>query len=108
MVDLIVIDRFQKEAGEWAKKTFPNATLGSRLNHLRSELIEIEFKPQDALEWGDAYLLFQQAALAEGFTMTAVFSAARRKQDINEQRKWGKPNKDGFSEHVKSPDVRKD
>lgn len=108
MINIKVIDRFQEEAGEWAKKTFPNATLESRFNHMIDEMGEVQDKPQDAMEWADVYLLFQQAALAEGFTMTAIFSAARRKQDINERRKWGKPNKDGFSEHVPQLNVRDD
>ncbi len=94
-------DVLQADWTAWGKKTFPHATLSTILAHLRAELKEVEDNPKDPLEWADVLMLILQAAHREGFTMEHLFEACETKFQINQQRQWGKPNSEGFSEHIK-------
>lgn len=94
------IDNLQFDLTEWANSIFTQSTLSSRLNHLRSELEEVEKDPKDILEWADVLTLYMNAAANEGFKMTEILIAVEDKFEINRNRQWGKPNELGYVEHI--------
>ncbi len=98
------VDRLQKKLFEWSSTTFGDSkTLGPSgpLNHLRKEINEALDDPSDIMEFADMYMLLSDAASRAGHKMSAVLNATVEKLEICKQRKWGPPNADGFSEHVK-------
>lgn len=92
---------FQLEYTKWAMSVFTHATISSKLAHLRSELDEIEKKPEDIEEWADVMLLYLGAAQLAGHSIGNIFLAAQKKAEKNKKRKWGNPNKEGYVEHVR-------
>lgn len=94
------IQDLQNNVFNWAEETFGTDRLEATLNHLKSEIEEIKDNPSDLAEWADAFLLFIQALKIAGFTIRNLIFASVGKLSINKKRKWGKPNKGGFSEHV--------
>ena len=97
------MEKFQKlqdENFEWAEKQFGSDRLLATLKHLRSEVDELIESPKDITEYADAFLLLIQAARIAGITMVMLLEAAWKKFRINKKRNWGKPNEDGYSEHI--------
>lgn len=81
---------FFDEKKEWSLKTFgPGDRYTGVVEHIRSELKEIERNPSDLVEWVDVVLLAMdgawRSARADGKAFTAALSA---KQEKNVCRKW--------------------
>lgn len=95
------VNDIQHDLKIWTEKTFPQRTMGSILAHLRSEIAEIEENPDDIMEFADAFMLLFDAVSYQGFHMSEVYRAMDRKLEINKARKWGRPNAEGFVEHIK-------
>lgn len=94
----------QNEIGTWQRDTFPSSTTLSKIKHLRHEIDELEedvkngTKESLAMELADcAFFLFGIADLNDIDLMEAV----KKKFEINRQRKWGNPDKDGVVFHIK-------
>jgi len=93
------------------EKTFPNSTPSSELKHLKKEVKELkdaigkkysESNQEDAeLEVADCFFLLYGIANGIGMDYESVNDAIKRKLVICENRKWGKPDKDGVVEHIK-------
>ncbi len=90
---------------DWQYKQFPTASTESKLKHLQFEIFELLHKPNDPLEYADAIMLLVGAADNAGINFKNIVIAVGKKLKINKKRKWGKPNKDGFTEHIK-PEVK--
>lgn len=97
-----VWDDVQKIVNEWQNKTFPKSTAKSAMAHLKREIRELS----KALKSGGNYreeaadcgLLLLAVCGKKGFSL---YDEIERKFAKNQKRKWGKPNKAGFQEHVR-------
>lgn len=100
-------DDFQARFSEWAFATFKGQTVEGKLNHLIKEVRdEIIPDPDDIDEWGDAFGLFCNAALLQGFTLSQILAAIERKwQTELVHREWLPPDADGCCHHVKKDDL---
>ena len=91
---------------EWSTQTFADERLPDVLAHLlhevREELIP---DPYEIDEYADVYLLLLDALAHAGFEYCALILAAQTKLEINKKRKWGKPNAQGFVEHLREPEA---
>ena len=85
----------------WEAEQFPQSTTRSRLKHLEKEVGELLETPDDIMEYADAMALLMLAAKSQGFEFTDILRAMRVKLGINKARRWGKPNADGFVEHIR-------
>lgn len=107
----IGLDRFQREVGEWAEKTFPKATDTSVAIHLGREVAELRSwcvaadhgrapvpVVEVAGELADCFLLLLH--LAHRFDIS-LLGAADYKFTKNQARTWGKPDAEGVVEHVR-------
>jgi len=102
MCEYFMIDsmkNFQSEDGEWASKTFPQATNQSITEHLKREVNELSNSKDscDTSEAADCLLILLHHAHKNGYDL---LSEAKSKFEINKKRKWGKPDKLGVVEHV--------
>ena len=74
---------------EWSKKTFGD---GRRTNgiieHIRSELLEIEQEPDDLEEWCDVVILALDGAWRTGHTPKQIIEMLEKKQQKNFAREW--------------------
>lgn len=98
--------QFQK-IRDWQNKTFGRATVNSKIEHLREELIEVEndYKnknPEINLEFADCFMLLYGAAAAAGLSYDDITKAIETKYKINLQRQWGEPDKNGVVKHLKT------
>lgn len=92
------------EITQWQRETFPQATLGTALKHLQAEIVEVIGAPNMAamaMELADCFLLLYGAADRAGLTYDNICAAIDVKMGINRQRTWGKPNEDGYVEHIR-------
>lgn len=88
---------------EWSRSTFgleyrPTALI----KHVRKELVEIEAKPTDPVEWVDVALLaldaaWRSARLSGEMLATLIIT----KMNTNRARKWSEPDADGCVQHVR-------
>lgn len=106
------IQKFMDDNMKWSNETFiPNSTVLSCLHHLKKEVSEtieeVEFadgvggEAAPLMEFADMYILLLESAARKGFTFTQLHTAGVNKMIINRKRTWGKPNEQGFTEHVK-------
>ncbi|MDP9167458.1 MAG: DUF550 domain-containing protein [Actinomycetota bacterium] len=73
----------------WSTLTFgPSPRLGGILEHIRSELLEIEENPTDVGEWVDVVILALDGAWRAGHEPQAIIDAIVAKQVRNEGRTW--------------------
>ncbi|NOS86037.1 MAG: DUF550 domain-containing protein [Ignavibacteria bacterium] len=86
--------------------TFPNATLNSKLCHLREEMFELyeacnikNGNVED--EFADCFLLLTGAFHKAGFNFSDIERIIRHKLKINKQRKWQEPDTNGVVKHIK-------
>lgn len=92
---------------KWQDSTFPQATSITAAKHLQSEVKElIEALYSDTIgeisnEFADCFLLLFGAAHLHGMTYKDICYAIDDKMEMNKKRTWGKPNSDGYVEHVK-------
>ena len=97
---LLAISLIQEQ---WSQRTFGPDTVAScrgPLNHLKREAQEAIDTPQDVTEFADCLLLVMDASRRAGHTLFDLIEAARRKQQICLQRKYGPPDAEGVSVHV--------
>ena len=94
----------QYDLKTWTEKQFPQRTLQSILAHLRKEISELEESPDDIMEFADCFMLLCDAASYQNIAMSDIWRAMGEKLQINKNRKWGKPNSEGFVEHIRSSD----
>lgn len=66
----------------------PGARTGGLLEHIRTELKEIEAAPNDLSEWIDVVILAFDGAWRAGYTSDEIASALEAKQTKNESRTW--------------------
>jgi len=66
--------------------------------HLKREIEELDEDPTDGEEMADCFILLLNLAEMAGVDL---MSEARRKMEINRNRKWGKPDSEGVCHHVK-------
>lgn len=72
----------------WSIGAFgPGRRTGGIVQHIRKELLEIEAEPL-SLEWIDVIILAFDGAWRAGYSPEQIIAAIKRKQTINEQRKW--------------------
>lgn len=94
-----------KRVTEWQRKTFPGATMLSKIKHLLQELEEVQDPSlsitERSLEFADCFLLLFDAAAASGMTYDSIVGCIDAKMGINENRKWGNPDADGVVNHIK-------
>ena len=86
------LELFLKKQAYWSAHTFGEGkrTIGI-VNHIKSELLEIEESPDDLSEWIDVLILAFDATWRLGATPEEVTSALAAKQKINTERIWGPP-----------------
>lgn len=98
MSDIKNLDALQCKLGAWAVVTFPDSTEASVLAHLKCE-VEDELAVGCALdELADVGILLCQLATKRGHSLYDLMEV---KHAVNEKRKWGPRNAQGFWEHVK-------
>ena len=91
---------------DWQKVIFPKSTPLSKLAHLKDELNEVEHDIKQGnqdlkFELADCFFLIFGIADQVGITHEQLTTAIAEKLQINQQRKWQQPNKDGVVFHVK-------
>jgi len=94
----------QYDLRKWTEKQFTTRDMNSILRHLEKEILELEAEPKDIMEFADCFMLLLDAASFQDIYMSDIWRAIGEKLEINKKRKWGKPNADGFVEHVKHTD----
>lgn len=108
MRQLSNLDLLQMTVTNWSEKTFPASTSKSIYKHLRKEVDELGLalkarnrkrrKRWTGEEVADCILLLMHLSRKQRIM---VHREINRKFEINQKRTWGKPNKDGFQEHVR-------
>lgn len=91
----------QDDIAAWASKQFPHQTPHSKLEHMRSEIEELDADPTDLGEYADCFMLLIDTARLAGYNMSDIFDAVGAKLEINRQRKWSEPDENGVSYHIK-------
>ncbi len=91
------VDDWQENVGEWASKTFPEATEESIIAHLRDEANNELAHGCAPEELADVVLLLLHLAHKRGISLV---QAMRDKFRRNQNRTWGAKNEHGFQEHV--------
>lgn len=84
--------------GHWQDKTFPSATQESIIAHLKKEVNTELYKDCNEYEIADCIMLLLGLARKRKISIERI---VLEKFAINRQRKWGKPNTEGFVEHIK-------
>lgn len=108
----VLVSRIEKDYNKVesylaAQKEFSSKTFGegcrtnSVLKHLEKEIIEVKATPDDIEEWADCFILLMDGLWRRGFLFSDLFTAVLCKFEINKNRKWKKPDKDGVIEHEK-------
>ncbi len=90
-----------KRIGYWADIEFgPSISRrGSILFHLQKELSELIADPNDLSEVADIFILL--CSFINSFSDKNFEEIVKTKFQINKNRKWKKPDKDGVIEHVR-------
>jgi hypothetical protein len=101
------------KAAKFSDKTFgrevpPTAAI----HHLKEEVEELleclENKTNPADEFADCFLLLIDAYrkyYGDEVNMNTLIDVSSKKLDVNETRKWGKPDKNGVVKHIKEPEI---
>ena len=92
------------ETINWQNNTFKQATALSKLAHLKEELQELRTDVENnsadkRLEFADCFILLFGAAASAGMSYDDIQESIKEKMAINYQRKWGKPNEEGYVKH---------
>lgn len=92
------------ETTQWQNYTFKKATASSKLAHLKEELQELRNdiennNPEKRLEFADCFMLLYGAAASSGMDYEDIQVAIKEKMTINYNRKWRKPNEEGYVKH---------
>lgn len=97
----LLLQALWNRQNEFQRRVFPNQTVEAKLKHLKREVDEAMANPSDRLEWADCLLLLFAAAAKQGLTLDDLLIAAHQKIDINNDRQWHAPDRDGVCAHVK-------
>ncbi len=95
------------EVVKWQKETFPTASPGSKIAHLKQEVEELENDVAGGnligaqKEFADCFLLLFGAAYASGYSWKDIWQFIDWKMQVNKKRKWGKPDANGVVNHIK-------
>ena len=95
------------EITEWQNKTFPKATVLSKVNHLAEEIEELKIALDSddtasvSEEFADCFILLFGAAASYGLTYDSIVELIDKKMEINYSRKWGEPKENGVVNHIK-------
>ena len=81
---------------DWQLKTFPCATVASKIEHLRREVEELSREATPG-EIADCLMLLIGIAKLQN---VSILGALRDKLRINKSRTWGEPDALGVVEHV--------
>ena len=86
-------------------KTFSQSTVLSKLYHLQEEIQELitdlqSANPNRRFEFAYCIILLFGAACDDGMTYDIICRAIQEKFEINKNRKWGIPNKNGVVNHI--------
>jgi NTP pyrophosphatase (non-canonical NTP hydrolase) len=92
-----VVDALQHDIGTWGDRTFGQSTPASVVAHFRKEAKEFADAPSGE-ELADCVLLLIHWAHKNGLSLR---DEVRKKFTINQNRKWGEPDKDGVVEHIR-------
>lgn len=98
MTEIFDLRAFQADLGKWQKATFPQSTHESKFKHLLKEVKELEQDMTDGIEMADIVMLIVGMAEVQGIDLSAKLA---EKFEINKNRKWGTPDKDGVVHHIK-------
>jgi len=95
------INNLQKRIAAWADETFGKGVqrLGPLLLHMEEEVRELRFKPNDAMEWGDVFMMLLDAARLKGLTIVDLCNCAESKLAENKLREWHEPDENGVVRH---------
>ena len=94
----VTLEAVLDDVRQWQVETFPQATPQSISAHLLSEARELAENPTDRMEMADVLMLLSGLAKHTGVDLA---SAVREKLAICRARQWGRPNAQGFVEHVR-------
>jgi hypothetical protein len=88
---------------EWSEKTFgPGPRTLGLIEHIKSELVEIEKAPVDLIEWVDVMILAFDGAWRAGHAPEQIIEALQKKQAKNFARQWPAPGpQDKANFHIK-------
>lgn len=97
-----------EQINKWQDETFGRATALSKIAHLKQEVDELECElkqsnnPTNTLEeFADCFILLFGCAASYGMTYEDCCEAINKKMEINRNRKWGNPDKNGVVNHIK-------
>lgn len=93
--------QLQMDIANWSTAQFPHQTPHSKIEHLRSELTELDEDPNDITEFADCFMLLIDTARMVGYDMSEIYNAVKAKLEINKGRTWGEPDEHGVCYHIK-------
>lgn len=101
------LQELMDDINRWADMTFgADRSPMAPIHHLKNEVIELieAYDRQDhreiGLEFADCFILLLNGAAKYGILAEEIFDLVGRKMEINRQRKWGKPDENGVSQHI--------
>lgn len=91
---------------KWQRETFGKPNVKSSISHLCDEIEELidaisQKDPNTRIEVADCFFLLYRTADACGMNYEDICNAIQEKFEINQKRKWGKPDERGVVKHVK-------
>lgn len=96
------IQQLQDKIANWSDSTFGSGRPATTpLHHLAKEVSELIEAPDDRMEYADCLMLLLDAYRMSGGSADDLVEACYQKLEINQQRKWGKPDKNGVVEHIR-------
>lgn len=95
-------DELFQEQKKFSLKTFGIRPHTAPLHHLKKEVDELLAEPYDDSEFADCMLLLMDAWWRKGGTSQELIKACLDKQEINKNRTWGEPTKEGYSNHLRT------
>lgn len=92
---------------QWADQTFgADRSPMAPIHHLKKEVLELieAYDKLDhraiGLEFADCFILLLNGAAKYGLLAEDIFDLIDRKMEINQSRKWSKPDENGVSQHI--------
>jgi len=83
------LEKFIEEQKKFSKIAFgPYPRPKGIIEHIKSELEEIEKDPEDLLEWVDVILLAIDGAWRAGYSGSTIEAALKHKLEVNKNREW--------------------
>ena len=101
MLEKTEIQKLQDDLAQWSDQQFGHNRPPTRpINHLKREIDELSEAPNDPMEYADCLLLLIDAFRMAGGNADELVEFGFKKLAINRQRKWGKPDAHGVTEHI--------